>query len=116
MMSGNQNSEASVQGALPPGIRKLYCEAMSLALTAAANSPDLRTQTGAAVIDSHGEIVAVDHNRFPNGVTNTSERWKEPLKRSLVEHAERNAIFSAARIGTVLEGATLVAPWAACNE
>lgn len=48
-----------------------------------------------------------------------SERWSSPTKYQYVVHAEENAIFNAARIGTSLAGCTLVlnySPKDICNE
>jgi dCMP deaminase len=46
------------------------------------------------------------HGRLQLVQTNTLDpvRWARPLKYQFVEHAERNAIFNAARIGVKTEG------------
>lgn len=43
---------------------------------------------------------------------NDSERWGRPIKYHYVEHAERNAIYNAARVGVSLRGATMFMNWA----
>ena len=46
------------------------------------------------------------------------ERWERPLKYLFVEHAERNAVHNAARIGVSLKGATMYFNFepCPCNE
>jgi len=39
-----------------------------------------------------------------------------PAKYRWTEHAERNAIFSAARMGVSIVGATMYLPWFPCAE
>lgn len=48
-----------------------------------------------------------------------NERWERPQKYDWVEHAERNAIYNAARMGIPLKGCTAyitLAPCAACSR
>ena len=39
------------------------------------------------------------------------ERWERPLKYDLVEHAERNAVYNAARVGIPLDGCRAYLNW-----
>lgn len=90
----------------------------------AAASPDPSTQNGAALVATHparpgGGIVIADTwsvNRFPDGVAYLPERWERPLKYAIIEHAERNSIFAAARSGISTDGLVMVCPWAACAD
>jgi dCMP deaminase len=41
------------------------------------------------------------------GVKDSTDRFERPIKYMFFEHAERNAIFTAARHGIRTEGATL---------
>ena len=85
------------------------------------NSTDPSTQNGAIIVisdfpsDNHGARCA-GSNHFPRGVREVEERWERPIKYSYVEHAERNAIFNAARLGLPTEGATMYVPWFACAD
>lgn len=45
-----------------------------------------------------------------------SERWERPGKYKFIEHAERNAIYAASRVGRFISGLTMVSPWAACSD
>lgn len=83
---------------------------------AAEFGTDPSTQNGALLVDRYGAILVAAANRFPAGVRETAERWERPLKYAFVEHAERNAIFSAAREGVRTEGLTMYCPWFACAD
>lgn len=91
---------------------------MSMALGMASESRDPSTQNAAFLAMPNGipilETAAV--NSFPRGVVNNEPRWQRPIKYDFVEHAERNAIYTAARLGISTEGMTLVAVWAACSD
>lgn len=85
-------------------------------------SPDPSTQNAGMLVNLHpdGSITSyretLSVNEFPRGVKYLPERWERPAKYQIIEHAERNAIYSAARIGLEAEGLTLVCPWAACSD
>ena len=82
---------------------------------AAEESTDPSTQN-AAVIVSNGLVVCAAANEFPAGVAESPDRWERPLKYSYVEHAERRAIFGAAKYGWRCMGTTMYVPWFACAE
>lgn len=79
-------------------------------------SPDPSTQNGAILFTRHGDAIAADCNHFPKGVEYLPERWERPLKYKVIEHAERNSIYAAARSGWSTQGGTLVVPCAACSD
>lgn len=82
----------------------------------AKESIDPSTQNGALLVNSKGEILAADINRFPRGVkTDIEARWERPLKYKLIGHAETNVICRAAREGIKTDGLIMVCPWAACT-
>lgn len=84
---------------------------------AAKLSIDPSTQNGAIIVGPGNLRTYVSAaNCFPEGVANASERWERPTKYTYVEHAERNAIFLAAKWGQPTLGATMYCPWAACVE
>lgn len=90
---------------------------MRLALLKATQSPDPSTQNGAILVaDDEAISVTAACNEFPAGVEYMSERWERPLKYDVIEHAERNAIYAAARNGIATKGLTLVCAWAACAD
>ena len=54
------------------------------------------------------EIVSTGYNSFPRGIDDErAERQEKPEKYFWFEHAERNAIYNAARIGVSTKGCTM---------
>lgn len=82
----------------------------------AGTSPDPTTKVGALLIDADGKILTHGANRFPAGVNQDPERLEKPAKYWFLEHAERNAIFLAARKGITTYQQGLVAPYTACVD
>lgn len=71
-------------------------------------SKDERTQIGAVIVGKDKEIVSTGYNSFPRGIDdNIRERQERPEKYFWFEHAERNAIYNAARIGVSTKGCTM---------
>ena len=93
-----------------------YKELLRFAYEAAKTSPDPSTKNCTLLVDNNNDVVIVDVNRFPDGVKNTPERLIKPAKYQFVEHAERNAFFSAARDGISTRGLVLISPWFPCVE
>lgn len=74
----------------------------------ASKSKDRSTKVGAVIVGPDREIRSTGYNGFPRGISDLVEcRHNRPEKYLFTEHAERNAIFNAARIGTSLKGCTL---------
>lgn len=72
-------------------------------------SKDRSTKLGAVILGKGFEIRALGYNGFPRGVNDEVEcRHERPAKYKWTEHAERNAIYNAARVGTPLEGTRLL--------
>lgn len=84
--------------------------------THAKLSHDPSTQNAALLVNDLQEIRLIDVNRFPNGVRETPDRWERPLKYKIIEHAERNVLYGAARAGLQTVSLTMVCPWAACSD
>jgi len=71
-------------------------------------SKDKRTQIGVVVVGKDNEIVSTGYNSFARGINdNLDERQERPEKYFWFEHAERNAIYNAARIGVSTLGTTM---------
>jgi dCMP deaminase len=83
--------------------------------TAAELSDDPRTQNGAVLVAADGRHV-IGYNHVPRGVRQHQHRLTAPAKYAFLEHAERAAIYAAARAGIPTEGATLYCPWFACPD
>ena len=71
-------------------------------------SKDIKTQIGAVVVGQDNEILSTGYNSFPRGINDgLDERQERPEKYYWFEHAERNAIYNAARIGVSLKDSTM---------
>lgn len=91
-------------------------EWMHLAYRLALQSPDPSTQTAAIIVGDNDVILGSGCNTFPLNVSSHPERLERPVKYSYVEHAERNAVYDAARQGNSPYLATMYALWAACDD
>jgi len=97
-------------------------------------SKDNSTKVGCVIVGQDNGVLSTGFNGFPRGVTETEEewvkkvsywdqgelvkpvpgsfdRWGRPQKYSWVEHAERNAVYYAARHGIALNGAKAYLNW-----
>lgn len=71
-------------------------------------SKDESTQIGAVIVGQDNEILSTGYNSFPRGLRDDKkERQDRPEKYFWFEHAERNAIYNAARVGTPLKDSTI---------
>ena len=88
-----------------------------IAKVVSKRSKDESTQVGAVIVGPGKEIVSTGYNSFPRGVEDDhAERQERPEKYFWFEHAERNAIYNAARTGASLQGATLYVPAMPCMD
>lgn len=83
-------------------------------------SRDGHTHVGSVIVDSDNVLVSTGYNSLPRGIE--VDQAKRRLSREngekyhWMEHAERNAIYNAARRGTVLRGCKLYVPWTPCTD
>jgi dCMP deaminase len=71
-------------------------------------SKDESTQIGAVIVGEDNEVLSTGYNSFPRGMDDSKqERQERPEKYFWFEHAERNAIYNAARVGTALKNSTI---------
>jgi dCMP deaminase len=90
---------------------------MELARHVGQWSKDRTTRIGSVIAGPNNEIRATGYNGFPRGVDDSiGERFERPGKYLWTEHAERNAIYNAARIGVPLEGCRIYIPWFPCID
>ncbi|MRG72124.1 CMP deaminase [Alphaproteobacteria bacterium HT1-32] len=90
---------------------------MSLAYLVGMKSKDPRTKVGAVVVGPDNEIRSTGYNSFPRGMNDqVSERYVRPAKHLFFEHAERNAIYNAARMGQSLKGCRIYLPFMPCSD
>jgi len=79
---------------------------LRIAMETSGRSVDRSTRVGSVIVTENGHILEA-HNGFPRGVKESDARHTRPAKYHYFEHAERNAIYQAARRGIATEGAAL---------
>lgn len=90
---------------------------MLLAHHVADWSKETGRHVGAVIAGPDHEVISTGHNGIPRGVRddvparNSKENGAKYIWSS---HAERNAIYNAARIGIPLKGTTIYVPWFPC--
>lgn len=78
---------------------------MGIATAISELSKDQSTKVGALVVDEKKGPLTWGYNGFPMGIDDAkAERHERPAKYKWTEHAERNAIYMAARSGIRLAG------------
>lgn len=88
---------------------------MGLALNISEWSKDPDTKVGCVIVGPSNEVRSIGYNGFPRGVNDgDSSRHGRPAKYLWTEHAERNAIYNAVRIGVPLDGCRMYLPWFPC--
>ncbi len=77
---------------------------MDIAKLISSWSKDPSTKVGAVVVGPDKEIRSTGYNGLVRGVDDDiPERLERPTKYDFFEHAERNAVYNACRIGTCLK-------------
>jgi dCMP deaminase len=83
----------------------------------AAKSVDQDTKVGCLVVNRRREILVRNHNTLPRGIQALPlTRLLRPDKYNWIEHAERNAIYDAARTGIALRGCTMYVDLMPCVD
>ena len=78
----------------------------------AQKSKDPSTKVGCVIVGDGNAVLSMGFNGFPRGIDeNDKSRWERPEKYQWIEHAERNAIYNAARHGINLNGSRLYLNW-----
>lgn len=90
---------------------------MGLCRHVATRSKDRNTKLGSVIVDQEHATISTGYNSFPRGIDdNVDARFERPEKYFWFEHAERNAIFGAARNGTPLRGCKIYCAWMPCAD
>ena len=90
---------------------------MAVAELVASWSKDRSRQCGCVVVGPDREIRSTGYNGFPRGVNDDEEdRHHRPVKYLWTEHAERNAVYNAARMGLSLKDCTIYVSWYPCAD
>ena len=90
---------------------------LAICRVVATRSKDPLTKLGCVIAGPAHEIRSTGYNSFPRGIRDdVTERSERPEKYLWMEHAERNAIYNAARAGTALEKCTIYVELMPCMD
>lgn len=90
---------------------------MDLAKFIARKSKDRSRKIGCVIIGPDNEIRTTGYNGFPRNIDDDiEERHERPEKYFWTEHAERNAIYNAARIGVSVKGCRIYSSLFPCID
>ena len=90
---------------------------MGMARFVATKSKDQSVKVGMVIVGPDHEVRSTGYNGFARGIDETDQsRWERPIKYQWVEHAERNAIYNAARMGTPTNGCTAYLESPPCTD
>lgn len=87
---------------------------MTMAYLAASRSTDQSTHAGTVIVRPDNSVVTTGYNGAVRGEENPPQ--ERPEKYFYFEHSERNAIYTAARHGTNLEGCKLYVNFLPCAD
>ena len=80
-------------------------------------SKDKSTKVGAIIVNERNKVVSMGYNGFPIGFDDDVYlRHERPQKYVYTEHAERNAIYSAAELGIQTKGCKMYLCWFPCPD
>mgnify|MGYP001551417722 CR=1 FL=1 len=90
---------------------------LELAKAVSTKSKDRSTKVGCVITRSDHSVISSGYNGLPRGVSDdVSSRLERPEKYLWTEHAERNGIYSAAKAGVSVDGATLYSTLCPCCD
>jgi dCMP deaminase len=88
-----------------------------MAVLVSQMSKDESTKCGCVIVGPGNEVRSTGYNSFPRGINDDlKERQERPQKYKWIEHAERNAIYNAARMGVSLVNCRLYQDWLPCAD
>ena len=89
---------------------------MTIAMVVAQRSLDQETKHGCVVVAEDNTILSMGYNSPPRGCDDRDVPQTRPEKYFWFEHAERNAIYNAAKHGISLKGATFYCTGHPCGD
>lgn len=93
---------------------------MNLAESVGPKSKDPNRKVGAVIVGKHKQVLSVGFNGLARGVVDdpgiVPTRYERPEKYLWIEHAERNAIYNAARHGISLDDSVLYVTMPPCTD
>lgn len=80
-------------------------------------SKDTNRKNSAVIVDSDNIVISIGYNGFPRKCDDSIlSRYERPDKYLFTEHAERNAIYHAARLGISLKGCSMYVTMFPCSD
>lgn len=80
-------------------------------------SKDKNKKVGAVIVDNDNIVLSMGYNGIPRGCDDSDEcRYERPTKYLFTEHAERNAIYHAARHGVSLKNCKMYVTLFPCAD
>ena len=67
---------------------------MNLAEVTSTRSKDPNTKVGCCIVSASNRVLSLGYNGMPEGMSETEELWKSPIKYNYVIHAEANALLN----------------------
>jgi dCMP deaminase len=99
--------------------RRLDMVYMTMAIAVSSLSHCKRSKVG-AVIEKDGNVISIGYNGTPSGMDNCCEELHETgmstITKSIVLHAEMNAVIKAAKTGNAVQNSTLYVTLSPCIE
>lgn len=89
---------------------------IAAAIAVARQSPNRVRKVGALLLPRGGAAPLAACNTWPAGVQENEERHQGDGRLVWMEHAERNAIYAAARAGVATDGASLASTLFPCLD
>lgn len=90
---------------------------MELAALTALRSKDRSTKVGAVIVSPDKGVQVLGYNGFPRNIADDrNARHERPVKYEWTEHAERNAIYNAARNGFPTRACTMYSTLCPCVD
>ena len=90
---------------------------MELAKHVATWSKDKTTKNGTVIVNEDNIVLSVAYNGFPRDADDEiADRYERPKKYLYTEHAERNCINNAARIGISIKDCTMYTTMFPCVD
>jgi dCMP deaminase len=105
-----------VEKTRPPNRAKWDHRFLALARYLSEWSKDPTTKVGCVIVGPSNEVRALGYNGVPRNLSDSPSRLSGPDKYQWIEHAERNAIYMAARTGVRLEGCRMYLSWFPCVD
>ena len=79
-------------------------------------SKDPSTKCGCVLVKDR-RVIATGYNGFPASISDSLDRYQNrEFKLAVVVHAEKNALFNAAKNGSTTEGCTAYVTWPPCSQ